>query len=859
MRNKKEVQIEVERYSPDFNVGLTDDEVSVRKSQKLTNKTELVVGKSTWEIIRTDVLSFFNIVLFVLAGLMVFGNINDGNENTKWYSGLFFILIVLTNLVLGLYQEFKAKHLMKKMKLLTTPDTKVIRNGVELSINPHDIVLDDVLLFKSSDQVTADSIILYGEVSVNESLLTGESVDVIKKKGDTIYSGTYITSGTCHARAEHVGKDNYIETISAKAKEFKRNPSHILKSLKRLFRFLGIMLISLFAIITSTYAILGTFSTFEGAINSITPLTGQFVAMIPSGLYLLTSITLATGVVSLYHKHANVQDFYSIEMLARADVLCVDKTGTITDGTMIAKEIKSLSNVSEQEIKDIIANVVEATGDNNLTADALKKAFSIKSKMKAEKVLPFNSVNKYSGATFDTGVTYLLGAGEYINLKNKNAVLEESKEYSSKGLRVLVLAKGNVAISKNKYTEEVTAVGLVILQDHIKDSAKETFKWFEENGVEIKVISGDNAMTVSQIAIEAGITNAHKYISLDGMSIEEVKAIANDYTVFGRVTPEQKEALVLALKGLDKTVAMTGDGANDMLALKRADCSIAMNSGAQAAKNVSHIVLLNNDFGTMPEIVAEGRRVINNIERTGSLFLTKTFFAVVVSIAFWVVSIVTSNKYAYPYSTNNLMVWECFGFGLSAFFISLEKNSRPIKKGFLRNIMLNAIPSGVVLVLSVLVCFLAFVFQSKGIMYTGVSEFGFDPTNANLPRTGATAISILVFTCLSLVILFNTCRPLSKYRLFVVIGSVVASATCFAVGAFIPNNIFLINFDSITNPNLMFWGSTTIIFGTILYFVKPITNTLIILCKFIGKSCVKLWKRIFFGTNKSKDKKGITI
>lgn len=823
------------RYNPKFNLGLTKDEVISRNEEHLNNETQMVVGKSNWEIIKTDVLSFFNILLFFLTGLIIYANVNDPSGYSKWYSGTLFILICIANIVIGLYQDIKAKRLMKKMKLLTDSKSRVIRDGTEEMINPSEIVLDDILFLKSSEQISADSIILEGEVLVNESLLTGESIDILKKKGDMIFSGTYITSGSCYSKVEHVGKDNYIETISAKAKAFKRNPSHILKSLKKVFRFLGILIVTLFVITMTTYGIQGAFASKNDFVRILHPLASQFVAMVPAGLYLLTSITLATGVISLYRKRANVQDLYSIEMLARSEVLCVDKTGTITDGTMVLKEIKPLAKINAEQIGEIVANLINATKDNNATAAALKNSIALKKKAEVSAALPFTSDNKYSGVTFVTGSTYILGAAEFLNLKDKEKIIKQSEEYTSKGLRVLLLAKGDKAIKGKSYKDEVVAVGFVVLKDHIKESAVKTFAWFNENGVEVKVISGDNALTVSEIAQEAGIKEAHKYISLEGMSIDEVKKIANDYVVFGRVTPEQKEALVIAIKESGKTVAMTGDGANDMLALKRADCSIAMNSGAQAAKNVSHIVLLDNDFSTMPEIVGEGRRVINNVERTGSLFLTKTFFAIVCSIVFWIISIATANKYSYPFCTNNLIVWEIFGFGLSAFFISLERNPKPITKGFLSNILSKAIPSALILLLGVATVYVCFVLQKNGLVYTGVSEFGFDSLHPRDPRTGATAISILVFTALSLVILFNTCRPINKYRGFVVFFAVFFSALCFGIGSILPNNLFLIDFNKITNANLLLWACITIICGALIYFINPISNAFINLFKKITK------------------------
>lgn len=812
---------EAPRFNPKVEDGLLSTQVELRKEQGLVNQTSLVVGKSTWEIIRTNVLSFFNILLFFLAGLLIYGNVNDSSPDTRWYSGLFFVFVLLLNIGIGLYQDIKAKHLMKKMKLITSQKTTVIRNGKEEVIDPQDIVLDDLMLLKSGEQITADAYIVEGEITVNESLLTGESLDVSKKVGDLILSGTYVSGGRCYAKVERVGKDNYVETLSSKAKAFKRNPSHILKSLKALFRTIGIFVIFLLITIITTYALLGAFNSKQSFVNTIAPLVGQFVAMIPAGLYLLTSFTLATGVLSLHKRHANVQDLYSIEMLARADVLCVDKTGTITDGTMKVIETVSLIDKEPQEIGDIIANIVNATKDDNFTAKALKEHYSAITTLEVSKVLPFTSKNKYSGVSFVSGATYLLGAAEYLNHQDDKLV-EKINEYTSLGLRVLLLAKGNSQIKEESYNDKVTPIALIVLQDHVKENAIETFSWFNSNNVNVKVISGDNAITVSEIAKVAGIIDADKYVSLEGKSIEEVKSIATQYNVFGRVTPEQKEALVIALKEAGQVVAMTGDGVNDMLALKRADCSIAMNSGAQAAKNVSHVVLMNDDFSTMPEIVAEGRRVINNLERTGSLFLTKTIFAIFFSITFWIVSIITSNKYAYPFSPNNLMVWENFGIGLSAFFISLERNPKPITKGFLRNIFVNAIPNALTIIIAVIFCYVAFLLQNKGVMYTGVYSFGFDTEFSRLPRYGATALAVILFSGLSLVVLYNTCRPMNKYRALVVAGASTLAILSFLLSGLLNNtSLFGVDFSKVTNPNIIFIFANLIVLSIFIITAKP--------------------------------------
>ncbi len=819
MRKKVITSSEAERYNPNIKTGLNDEQVNTRKEQRLVNFTKMIAGKTYWEIIRTDVLTFFNNLLFVIAGFIIFANVADGDPKTPWYQGLFFIFILLSNIIIGLYQDLKAKHLMNKLKVITTGSSRVIRNGAEIEIVPSDIVLDDIIVLKAGEQVPADSIVLEGTIFVDESMLTGESHSIEKKVGDTLYSGSYLTSGSCYARVEKVGKENYIETLTEKAKAFKRNPSHILKSLKVLFRYLGIIIIVIAITTLIIFAVNGDLSTYKSFAQAIRPLAGQLVAMIPAGLYLLTSFALASGVLSLYRKKANVQDFYSIEMLARSDIICVDKTGTITDGNLVVNNTVSLNKESDEEIKNIIATIVNGTKDDNATAKAMLDFTKGSECYDVIKVLPFMSQNKYSGVSTSTGATYLIGALEFMNIDNKDVLSKQSEQYTSKGLRLLTLAKGNEPINGDKYTGKLTAVAFVLLQDHVKESAKQTFKWFQDNNVQVKVISGDNAMTVSEVAIAAGINGAEKFISLEGKSIEEVRNLANDYVVFGRVTPEQKEALIIALRENKHVVAMVGDGINDMLALKRADCSIAMNSGSLSARNVSHVVLMDNDFSTMPSVVAEGRRVINNLQRTGSLFLTKTFFAIAFSVIFLFISI-ANPAYKYPFSTNNLILWEVFGIGVVAFFIALEPDSKPIKKGFLRHILVNAFPNAIVLLVAGFTCYLLYILHSNGVMYTGVSEFGFNALQTGSPRTGATAMAILVISGLSLVILYNTCRPINLYR-----GIVVGAASIFAVGFVLlftfngGRNPLNIGFDTLSGENWMIIIVLIAVFGALILFV----------------------------------------
>ena len=801
MSAKNKQNIEVDRVNSDIEVGLSEEEVSTRKLAGLINKTKMIAGKTYWEIFHTDVLSFFNILLFIIAGFIIFANCMDQSNTTHWYSGLFFILILLANIIIGLYQDLKAKHLMSKLKIITTRVCKVIRNGKTVEIQPSEIVVDDILLLTAGDQIPSDSILVKGNVLVNESMLTGESMNVAKNEGDILYSGSYLTSGSCYVRVDKVGKDNYIESLTEKAKAFKRNPSHILRSLKVLFRYLGIIIICLAATIFLIYGINGDLNTVKKFAECIRPFAGQLVAMIPAGLYLLTSFTLASGVLSLYRKKAHVQDFYSIEMLARSDVICVDKTGTITDGNLVVKQVELLGKTKEEEIAQIVHSLIEATKDENATAKALKLYFGGAQTFEVSKVLPFTSDNKYSGITSSLGITYLIGALEFMNVSNKEALIKQSEQFTSKGYRLLLLAKGKDSISGDKYSKEVEPLAFVILQDHVKDDALKTFEWFQQNHVQVKVISGDNALTVSEIARVAGIEGAEKYISLEGMSIEDVKKIANDYVVFGRVTPEQKEALIIALREAKHTVAMVGDGINDMLALKRADCSIAMNSGSLSARNVSHVVLLDDNFSTMPAVVGEGRRVINNLQRTGSLFLTKTIFAGVVSFVFLVLTLTLGPDYKYPFSTNNLLLWEVFGIGLVAFFVALEPDSKPIKNGFVRNILKNAVPYAVLLLFAVFASYLCLILQKNGI-YTGVRDFGVDSLNTAAGRYGATAIAILSTSVLSMVVLYLTCRPLNLYR-GIVVGSfaVVQLVTILGFALSGGPNILNINFDLITGEN----------------------------------------------------------
>ena len=755
----------VERYDPDLKQGLTDEQVSKRKKQKLFNKSKKAYGKSYLEIIVSNLFSFFNVLLYVIAVVMII---------FKLYTSMFFVIVLAANTTIGLYEDIKARRLLSKLRLITQPRAIVIRNGKQIEIGVEEIVLDDIVYIEKDTQIGVDGIVLEGEVGVNESFITGESINVFKGVDKEVFSGTFVTSGRAYIKANKVGADCLANSLQSKANQFKRSPSEILKSLKRLFLVIGITVITMAVFVFLTFLLQDKFK--DNVTSSVSSITGSLIAMIPSGLYLLTSTALAVGVIGLSKKKAQVQDFYSVEMLARVDTLCVDKTGTITDGNLVVKKVISLkADYTESYIAQAVSNTILATKDTNGTAKALRDYFDLELTTEVLVALPFNSDNKYSGASFKGDKTFIIGAPEFMSIKNKPGVIKRCEEFTKDGYRVLVLGEGKGLIRNNKYDGLLEPVAIIVIKDHIREDALETFEWFKKNGVEIKVISGDSARTVSSIASEAGIANADKYISLEEMSIEEVKEAATKYTVFGRVTPEQKEALIIALKDANKTVAMTGDGVNDILALKRSDCSIAMASGADAAKNISHIILMDSNFARLPAVVEEGRRVVNNLQRTAALFVTKTIFAFVLTLVFTLASIIERDPTVqYPFDPNHLYLWEIITSGFAAFFIALEKNSEKIEGRFLSNVFKKAIPAATLLISSVFLIFLFYILQRNHLLNVGVYT-----------RDSAIAMSVLTYSVLGLVFLYRVCSPLSKYRKIVLIVSAVANGVAILVTAII--------------------------------------------------------------------------
>ena len=808
MKNEEQIV----RVVPETDKGLSQDEVKKRKELGLVNKTKIVVGKTYLEIILSDVFSFFNILLFAIGGLMI---------AAQYWTGLTFFVVLLPNIGISLFEDIKARHLMSKLRVLTQPQAIVLRDGKEETIKVDEIVLDDIVLLSGDSQISVDGKLLSGSVIVNESALTGESRPIIKNVGDQLLSGSYVISGNGIMHAEVIGEESYVETIQSQAKKFKRSPSKILRTLTHMFKVIGAIVVTMAIATFFVYYFKGGFKDYDAFKVSMKGISGSMIAMIPSGLYLLTSVALAVAVLKLSKKGARVQDFYSVEMLARINVLCVDKTGTITNGEMDVKNVIPVGGIkySQEDISQIVSNLLKATKDNNLTAKSLQKYFNYELTKGVVAALPFNSDNKYSAATFQGNETYILGALQFMNILDKQPLAKRAEEYTSRGLRVLVLGKGTKPITGETVEGIIEPIALIVLQDHIRDEAIKTFAWFKENGVAIKVISGDDPQTVSHIALEAGIEGADKYISLADLSDEEVIDAVDKYQVFGRVKPEQKELIIKTLKSNGKTVAMTGDGVNDILALKRADCSIAMNSGSEAAKNVSHIVLVESDFNALPDIVGEGRRVVNNLQRTSSLFLVKTIFAMVTTLVFLITNATIGVKY--PFEATHFQLWSGINIGIAAFFLALEANQEPIVGNFIVNVFRKAIPASLVMLLPVTAIYLLYIFQEGHIFYSGTYSL-----------ETATTMSVITFTILGLVVLLKICLPLNKYRGLVFAGAAILEAGLLVAAGFvsfkvgIKESIIAINFPSLTLVNWFVIGIIVVITSAIYLIATYIVEAL---------------------------------
>ena len=729
---KKQVQLkDIKRLNTDPKSGLTQEQVDQQKALGLSNIVKKTNAKSYKSIFFGNIFTFFNLLGFLVAGALI---------AVRSYSNLYFLLVFVANIMIGIIQEIRAKKTIEKISLITAPSATLIRNKKQIVVPIEEVVLDDIIQFELGNQICADSIILNGAVEVNESLLTGESVPVKKKKGDMLYSGSFITSGKCIALVEKVGDENYSAKLAQKAKEYKKPKSELLRALRIIIASIGVIIIPL-AVLTylNNYNLaLVEFATKNEVIRaSVARTAGSIIGMIPAGMFLLTSVALAVGVVKLARRKTLVQDLYSIEMLARSDVLCLDKTGTITDGTMKVKEVVNFTNPQNYTTKEIIPSMLSALEDNNMTSQALANSFGRTQHLSPDVLLPFSSANKLSAVTFKEG-TYILGAPEYVYKVRNKTIDDRVKKYAKNGYRVLMLAYSKEKIVGDKPPKNCFPVSLIAIEDHIREDAIKTIKWFNDNGVEIKIISGDNPITVSEVSRRVGINNADKFISLEGLSENEVIEAAQRYSVFGRVSPEQKSIIVKALKSKGRKVAMTGDGVNDILALKDADCSIAMASGSEAARNVSNLVLLDSNFSSLPSVVAEGRRVVNNISKSSSLFLMKTFMTIFVTIFCLITNMM------YVFEPTQIILMETFVIGIPAFFLSLQSNNDKISGSFMTNLISKALPGALVLSLNVIACYIFDYFVPTG--------------------NEVTTMASLVMLFSGLMILLKVCKPLDAYK-----------------------------------------------------------------------------------------------
>ncbi len=728
----KEVETKkITRYNPKADTGLNSKQVKKHTEDNLVNVSTIKNTKSIWNILFKNIFTFFNMTcLGVAIALALVGA----------YSDMTFMIIVTINTVIGIVQEIKAKHTMDKLSLTNSNFTKVIRDGEEQEIYKEEIVLDDVLVLNPGMQIACDSIVMDGQVEVNESLLTGESQPVKKKKGSLLLGGSFISSGTCKAKVNKIGDENYISQLTVKAKKFKQQKSELLNTLRTLIRIITIFMVPiaiLMAYNNYKFYVANPQPDYSILYMTITKTSGCIIAMIPAGMFLLTTVALTVSVIRLARKRTLVQELYSIEMLARTDVLCLDKTGTLTNGSMSVTKVVPAGDKTEKDIDKIVSSMVNAFHDANNTALALKAYFT-NNIYKTEKTIPFSSERKFMACKFKSIGSFKLGAYEFVMDNAPEKIKISAEEYASQGYRVLLLVESPDTFANTN----CKPLAFILLQDNIRKDAPKTIEWFKNNGVDIKIISGDNPVTVSEVAKRVGVKNYNKYISLYGLSNTEVIDAANKYSIFGRVSPEQKAILVKTLKSQGNTVAMTGDGVNDILALKEADCSIAIAAGSDAARSVSQLVLLDSNFASMPSVVAEGRRVVNNIQKSSSLFLMKTIFAICIALF-----VLCTNK-TYPFSPIQFLLLEVFVIGLPSFFLALQPNTDKIKGKFMTNLAKSCLPAGITLVV---VAISIYIYQ----MILGIDDAAILATMASI------AITAVGFVCL-----YKMCKPLNLFKAF---------------------------------------------------------------------------------------------
>ena len=727
--------------------GLTSEEVKKRIEAGQVNVSETNTGKTEGQIVRDNICTYFNAIFAVLAVLLIIsGNYND----------LTFIAVIVINTAIGIIQQISSKRTIDKLTLLTVSDYEAVRDGAKAKVKADRLVQDDCIFLSSGQQIPADAVVLSGSAHVNESLLTGEADEIEKKKGDTLLSGSFVVSGKCLVRLTKVGAESYAARLSAKAKSAGEKQSEMVRSIDAIIKVAGILIIPIGAILFAQ-SMLVNGNTFSESVRSA---VGAVIGMIPEGLYLLLTVALAMSAAKLAAQHVMLHDMRSMEALARVDVICVDKTGTITDAIMKVTEVFGVGSGSTSDYEGALKAYIASVPDNNATAEALRTYYSEKvfsTPFNPIRVTPFDSKNKYSEIQAADG-TYRLGAPEYVaDAASMEAEKERLTTLKNQGSRVMAFAKDGKALL------------FIAIENHIRDNAPATFEFFRNQGVAVKVISGDNPETVSKIAQRAKISHADSYIDMSGIKpgSVELHEAAEKYTVFGRVTPEQKKALVKAIRAGGKKVAMTGDGVNDILAMKEADCSIAMGSGCEAAANAAQVVLLDSDFSHMKQIVSEGRRNINNLTRSATLFLYKNLFSLFLAI-FSIASFMS-----YPLTASQISLISFFNIGVPAFFLAFEENTKKQKDHFIRTVLLSAMPAALT----------SFVFIAGMVIFGQVFK---------IPEGDVGIASTFLLAIVGFMILVEISHPLNRYRMIVIIGCIAGMI----VAVFLFPNLFGLGFVS---------------------------------------------------------------
>ncbi len=785
----------IKRFTPSPSQGLTDEQIALRQQQGLVNRQVGGITKTVKQIICENVFTLFNLFNFAVAvGILLVGAYRD----------LLFLGVIILNTMIGIVQELRSKREIERLSLISAPHANVVRNGVLQEIEPDRILLDDVMKLKLGNQVCADAVVCEGSVEVDESVLTGEADPVRKQAGDLLYSGSFIVSGSCFAVVKHVGAENYAARITMAAKEYKKSDSVLLGALNKVVQFTGIFVLPLgILLFLSAYLWLG-----ESLREAVVTASAAVLGMLPKGLVLLTSVSLAVGVIKLARKKTLVQELFGIETLSRVDTLCLDKTGTITEGKMMVSEITDLDLARMPAPLDVMmASYLAALDDDNATFLALKRHFVSAPTLRAVSTVGFSSARRWSAVTFANEGSLYIGAPETLLQGRAVSLPAHVSQAAANGSRVLLVGWSPMSVSEN-LPEPFYPVAVLQLSDPIRADARETLDFFRTQDVAVKIISGDHPLTVSALAKQAGVRQYDQYIDLSELKSEEqIIRSATKYTVFGRVTPEQKRILVRALQQAGHTVAMIGDGVNDLLALKDADCSIAMASGSDAARQVSRIVLTESRFSALPAIVMEGRRVVNNITRTASLFLVKTIFSFILAFAALAFGMI------YPLEPNQLTLIGVFAEGIPSFILALEPSDKRVRGHFLKTVFGRAFPTAFIIVFYQ-------VLAGKFAPALGIS--GLELTTLTVYLTGMAW----------LVLLFSVCRPFNRLRGLVWGGMTVG----FFLTAYLFRGLFNLGTLSVTG---------LIVFGVLTVCCYPLQRFL----QWLIRRCYRWWDRL---TNKSK-------